>query len=194
MSRDNILQRLRKNAPISGSLPVYAVNTESIPNELLLTSFKENLAMSGGKWIELEKREDIPSAISEDYPMIADATKQDVWEEYSPSCSKEKLAGLETLMVEGQVGVAENGAIWLDESNFPNRLSPFIAKNLIIVLDEARIVGNMHEAYRQIKMEEIGFGAFISGPSKTADIEQSLVYGAHGPVSLLVVLIRMTSL
>jgi len=194
MSRDKILQRLKKNAPASGALRVYAAKTDFLSKEMLLSTFKENLAISGGKWIELDKREDIFSAISENYQMVADVTKQDVWEEYSPSCSKEKLASLDTLMIEGQLGVAENGAIWLDESNFPNRLSPFIAKNLIIVLDIARITNNMHEAYQQIKMEDTGFGVFISGPSKTADIEQSLVYGAHGPVSLLVILIRMTSL
>lgn len=190
MSRDNILQRIRKNAPASKSLPDYVVNREPQSGAALLDKFKETLTIAGAKWIELDRKEEIESFITELYPVVVDASDQDVREKYSPSCSKETLSNIDALLLEAQLGVAENGAIWLDESDFPNRLSPFIAKNLILVLNSAKIVGDMHEAYQQIKLEDTGFGVFISGPSKTADIEQSLVYGAHGPVSLLVVLIR----
>ena len=75
--------------------------------------------------------------------------------------------------------MAENGAIWLDDLNFPNRLVPFIAQLVIIRLDSGKIVSNVMEAYRRLTLEDTGFGVFISAsPSKTADIEQSLVYSA----------------
>jgi L-lactate dehydrogenase complex protein LldG len=48
----------------------------------------------------------------------------------------------------------------------------------------------MHEAYQQIGEGNYGFGAFIGGPSKTADIEQALVMGAHGPISMTVFILK----
>lgn len=68
------------------------------------------------------------------------------------------------------------------------RILPFVCQHLAIVLDSKDLVGNMHEAYGKIKPGSIGFGVFIAGPSKTADIEQSLVIGAHGPRSLTIFL------
>ncbi|HSJ68730.1 MAG TPA: LUD domain-containing protein, partial [Anditalea sp.] len=90
---------------------------------------------------------------------------------------------------EGQFGVAENGAIWLDEEDLEFRILPFITEHLVIVLDKSKLVGNMHQAYARIGNTPSGFGLFTAGPSKTADIEQSLVIGAHGAKSLKVVLV-----
>jgi len=89
----------------------------------------------------------------------------------------------------GNFGVAENGAIWLEDKDLPNRIAPFITEHLIIKLNFREIVPTMQEAYRRINLKGTGFGVFISGPSKTADIEQSLVYGAHGAKEMTVLLI-----
>lgn len=99
------------------------------------------------------------------------------------------FADLDLAILEGQFASAENGAIWLDESNLGLRAIPFITSHLVIVIRSESIVGNMHEAYQKIGATHSGFGAFIAGPSKTADIEQSLVVGAHGAMSLRVVII-----
>ena len=87
-----------------------------------------------------------------------------------------------------QIGVAENGAVWI-EQDVKQRAIYFIAEKLVILLDKNKIVNNMHEAYKLIDTGEYGFGTFISGPSKTADIEQALVMGAHGARDVTVVLI-----
>jgi len=99
------------------------------------------------------------------------------------------FADLDLAILEGQVAVAENGAIWLDESNLEMRAIPFITSHLVIVIKEENLVGNMHQAYDKIGLDHSGFGVFIAGPSKTADIEQSLVVGAHGAMSLRVVIV-----
>lgn len=97
------------------------------------------------------------------------------------------LHDIDLAIIEGSMGVGENAAIWVPEKNMPHRAVPFVCEHLIIILKEEDIVGNMHQAYSRIQNFE-GYGVFISGPSKTADIEQSLVIGAHGPRSLLVII------
>ncbi|WP_310379960.1 LUD domain-containing protein [Flavobacterium sp.] len=91
-----------------------------------------------------------------------------------------ELENLEKVCIKGSLGVAENGSVWIYESQMINRLLPFICQHLILVIDKKDIVPTMHHAYKKIDISKEGFGIFIAGPSKTADIEQSLVIGAHG--------------
>jgi len=95
-----------------------------------------------------------------------------------------ELTGIELLIIDGKFGVAENGAIWVNTDNLPFRVLPFIAEHLVICIKKENLVANMHDAYAKIQTDTYGFGVFIAGPSKTADIEQSLVIGAQGPRSL----------
>jgi L-lactate dehydrogenase complex protein LldG len=85
-------------------------------------------------------------------------------------------------------GVAENGAVWVTEKECLFRVLPFIAQHLLVVLAKDRILFNMQEAYQRVQVDETGFGVFIAGPSKTADIEQALVIGAQAARSFTVVL------
>ena len=89
-------------------------------------------------------------------------------------------------VVTAHLGVAENGAVWITREVKYKALY-FVSDALVVLLDRDSIVNNMHEAYRQTREMRYDFGAFIAGPSKTADIEQALVFGAHGPVEVLVV-------
>lgn len=96
------------------------------------------------------------------------------------------LENVDFAVLHGHFGVAENAAIWVTDDTTKHRVLYFIAQRLAIVIPASQIVHNMHEAYDRIDVTRHTFATFISGPSKTADIEQSLVIGAHGARSLVV--------
>lgn len=100
-----------------------------------------------------------------------------------------QLADLDFALFRGEFGVAENGAIWVTDHGVRQRAAFFISQHLALVIPTQQIVHNMHEAYARLAFNDNTFGCFISGPSKTADIEQSLVIGAHGARSLTVFLV-----
>jgi L-lactate dehydrogenase complex protein LldG len=100
------------------------------------------------------------------------------------------FADTDVFVCEGVIGVAENGAVWLPLSRLRHRSALFLAINVIVVLDRSRVVHDLHAAYDAVDVAAEGFGVFVAGPSKTADIEQSLVIGAHGAKSLTVLLVE----
>ena len=98
------------------------------------------------------------------------------------------LAGTDVAIVRGAFGVVENGAVWIPRA-FRHKAMLFIPEALVILLDRKQIVCNMHEAYARKDFDTYDFGSFIAGPSKTADIEQALVIGAHGARDVTVILL-----
>ena len=96
---------------------------------------------------------------------------------------------VDVVIVPAAFGVAENGAVWIDQATAPVRAALFLAQHLVVLLPIGEIVDNMHQAYERLgaTLDASGFGCFMSGPSKTADIEQALVVGAHGPRSLTII-------
>lgn len=94
------------------------------------------------------------------------------------------LEDVEVFVMKADFGVAENGAVWVTDASLAQRVLPFICQHLVVVLNPENMVNNMHEAYSRIGSDAYQFGLFLAGPSKTADIEQSLVLGAHGPKTM----------
>ena len=101
-----------------------------------------------------------------------------------------ELEDVDFALLPGRFAVAENGAVWITDAGLRHRAVYFIVQHLALVVPAGEIVDNMHQAYERLSFTGAGFGAFLSGPSKTADIEQSLVIGAHGPRSMTVFLVE----
>ena len=161
------------------------------PDSLL--QFMNMTKSVGGNAIEVEKGRDINELIRELYPdakeiasnlpeiTIATRNPDDVGR-------ARDLNGTDVGIIRGEFGVAENACVWIPQQ-MKEKAVMFISENLIILLDKKQIVNNIHEAYKQIEMNDYGYGTFISGPSKTADIAQVLVMGAQAARSATVLLL-----
>lgn len=184
--KSSILANIRANKPADRplpELPVYAANQEED-----LALFAEVLTASKTTVI---KRGELKNYLDSTYAeaKIIVSTTEAISGNLDLSTIDDplQLAGVDLAIMTAQLGVAENGAMWVAESEMVVRALPFITQHLVLVLD-GPVLPTMHEAYQQIEVDATGFGCFIAGPSKTADIEQSLVIGAHGPRSLVVAL------
>jgi L-lactate dehydrogenase complex protein LldG len=100
-----------------------------------------------------------------------------------------QLEAIDFAVLPAEFAVAENGAVWVTDERVKHRALYFICQHIAFVVPRDQILDNMHQAYERLSFGQRRFGVFISGPSKTADIEQSLVIGAHGPRSTVVYLL-----
>jgi L-lactate dehydrogenase complex protein LldG len=182
-AREKILSQIKTNQPSLIALPEVPL----FDGDDSLNAFKKNLETISGQLIEANSINDIQRIINSLFPsahVIASNVIPGsvIIDESSDRTTLEKV---EVAVLNGEFGVVENGAIWLPESNMINRSLPFITQNLVLVLKKSDLVKNMHEAYHRCHAGS--YGSFIAGPSKTADIEQSLVIGAHGARALTVI-------
>lgn len=188
-SREKILANIKTNQPDYQKLDVQFKFDTVYEN--LFEKFSEILNFVGGKAISVNNYDEIKADIQEHYKGVRNIattiSELSALADFSLNISDpHDLEMLNLAIIEGDFAVAENGAIWVSEKNIPHRVLPMITQYLVIVVKKSEIVTNMHRAYERVKVDETGFGTFISGPSKTADIEQSLVIGAHGARGLTV--------
>jgi len=197
-SKSEILSRIRKRLPESTPLP--DLNGPWIAYPDREKQFSEVLSFVGGQTLVAESPLQLEEIVRS-MPTFQSA-KQIVCTVPELSASGQPIAnfdlasvdnphgvaGVDLAVLPGEFAVAENGAVWVTGQNVRHRAVYFLTQHLVLVVPREKIIDHLHQAYERLRFDERGYGLFISGPSKTADIEQSLVIGAHGPRSLTVIL------
>lgn len=191
-SRAFILDQIRKAKPATRPLPVVPAFEENAPVDLI-EAFEKRLLANHAVVLRCHDMDSCKAIIKEELRLYARVVSTINGASnslsISPDLDPHKLNDVDACVLHGNIGVAENGAILISEENMPHRVLPFIVQHLIVAIPSKQIVANMHLAYQQADQRQ-GFSVFIAGPSKTADIEQSLVIGAHGPKKMTVVIIN----
>lgn len=189
-TKDTILGNLRRNVRETYDKPDLSFARLQYPDPVEAFIHTATTA-AGASVVEMRDGDDINELIRRAYPdaKVIASNVPGVRADRNPDevDTPQQLDGTDVSVVEGTVACVENACIWVPQT-MRQRAVCFICEYLVIIVDRKNIVPNMHEAYSCIEMPELGFGAFISGPSKTADIEQALVYGAQSFCGVTIIL------
>ena len=190
MNKEELLGKLRRNTMHQFDMPEASI--DGIKYENTIEQFIETSHKVGSEVIEAKAGEDLNELIRKAYPeaQVLASNVKGIKVDLNPDMVSEAqdLNGTDVGIVEGDIAVAENGCVWVPQT-MRERVVCFVSENLVILVHRDKIVNNMHEAYRRIHMTEYGYGCFISGPSKTADIEQALVMGAQAARGVTVIIV-----
>lgn len=192
-TREKILSAVLAHQPPPAPLPEITAFPQDTDNRK--ERFAAILSNIGGRAIEASSLQQVGDLIPQYFDTtgrIATTLPQleNAAELISTDIDPHTFQDIWLMVLKAHFGVAENGAVWITEKLMGQRILPFIPQHLAVVLDENDIVPTMHQAYERISDEKYRFGSFIAGPSKTADIEQALVLGAHGPRTMTVFIIN----
>ena len=190
-TRDDMLARIRRNQPPQVALPpVPAFDGSAIP---MLERFRAGVERMGGKVLDAPGGKGIEALVRSLHPaaQVVCSAVAEVKGNRRPDPKRPpaELDDVDVGVVRALFGVAETGSVWITDTQFGVSALGFLSQHLVVLLDPALIVGNLHDAYRQRGHFDSSYGVLMTGPSATADIEGVLIHGAQGIRSLTVVLV-----
>jgi L-lactate dehydrogenase complex protein LldG len=195
-SREEILGRLRENTRETYNFPDLSGMNPITFSDPVAEFIKKTTTTAGAQLIEMQEGDDLNELIRRAYPdaKLLASNLPGITADLNPDTVEhvEELMKIDVGIIEGRIGVAENACIWIPQQ-MKEKAVCFASEYLVIVLKREDVVSNMHEAYARLAssaeyFQQYKFGTFISGPSKTADIESALVYGAQAARGVTVLL------
>jgi len=192
-SRDKILATVKQNQPATNNLPLMVNYDQHYEN--VVEKYIEVLRFIGGDAILVSGQDQLTNIIKGNFQhvnrIVSTIAELASIAELNPAIEDpHDFANVDLFITTSDLAVAENGAVWVKDEQLHARALPFIAQQIAVVITRDCIVATMHDAYNIIADKEYGYAAFIAGPSKTADIAQSLVLGAHGPKTMTVFIVQ----
>ena len=189
-SRDDILASIRTNRPrLDRPLPQVPAFDDDPPASLLDT-FKDNLRRMGGVFLDPSASGDTLAPVRAKIAgaKVVCSTVPEITgnREIADVDAARDLADVDFAVVRAAFGVAETGSVLLSDSDLQMNAVAYLAQHLIVLLDPADLVINLHHAYRRPEFRDRHYASFHTGPSATADIEGVLIHGAQGVRSLSV--------
>ena len=192
-SREAILDRIRRNSPDQ------KVEHPGIPNfewigGSVKAAFIQRLEEAGGAAHDIATPAEAEAKLKVLHPdakVVCSAVPEIAGTRRIESVrDPRELADVDVGVVRAQFAIAEGGAVWLTQEDLVVDALGFLSQHLIVLLDPAQIVADMHAAYQRVRLDKTAYGCFMMGPSATADVEATLVHGAQGPRSLNVFFLR----
>jgi L-lactate dehydrogenase complex protein LldG len=163
--------------------------------QLLMSGCEESLSDQGKDLCELKEWGKIIAA-----PALADA---DMAELVKQAASREisvikdgmrnHLAGVDIGFTMADYGIGETGSLVIDSSSEELRLATMVSEIHVAVIPKSRIRATAEDLYAEIKgfqSTKPNFLAFVTGASRTADIERVLALGVHGPLELHILILE----
>ena len=156
----------------------------------VLNAFLEELDVRKGQVIFFEKDEEVQGIMDglfkagktfSSTPLVKSDLK-------FTSRKEVEAVNIEVAVGEGECGAVDGGAILLTDRAMDIPEAFFLAEHYVFVLDAKKIYPNLTAAYKEVNIRECRYSSFISGPSSTADIALTSVFGAQGPRSLHVLI------
>jgi L-lactate dehydrogenase complex protein LldG len=189
-SREKILSAIRANRPkLERPLPEIPLFDESRP-ATLLAIFKSSLERMGGIFLDPPVAGDALQTLRDKIAgakvVCSVVPELDGNRNIAQVNSPAELADVDYTIVRASFAVAETGSVLLSEDDLHVNAVAYLAQHLIVLLDPADIVVNLHHAYRRAEFRDGHYASFHTGPSATADIEGVLIHGAQGVRSLTV--------
>jgi L-lactate dehydrogenase complex protein LldG len=189
-SRADILDAIRLNRPqLERPLPAVPLFDDARPPSLL-AAFKDSLQRMGGVFLDPPTSGDLlaPVRLKIVGAKVVCSTVPEIGgnRNIADVRAPRELADVDFAIVRASFAVAETGSVLLSEADLHINAVAYLAQHLIVLLDPADIVINLHHAYRRPEFRNRHYAAFHTGPSATADIEGVLIHGAQGVRSLSV--------
>jgi L-lactate utilization protein LutC len=185
-ARESILGSIRSH--LAASAP-FDVEEEYVPAETAvvldesdpINRFKESVESVAGHCIITADVTDVLSGIITDLKARRIARSDD-----APNAHD--IFGFDVGISTAQVAIAETGTLVLDSACERHRLVSLVPPVHIAIVNASAIVATLSDALTLLQQKEISPAiTFITGPSRTADIELTLTIGVHGPQELYVI-------